>query len=59
MWDFYSSILDNYWGPGARTAVFLAAGIQVHYIPLFAKYLPFQLTDNPIGIRDFRHQSHQ
>jgi NCS1 family nucleobase:cation symporter-1 len=29
LWDFYSSILDNYWGPGTRTLVFFAAGIQV------------------------------
>lgn len=29
LWDFYSSVLDNYWSPGARTLVFLAAGIQV------------------------------
>ncbi|KAL3298374.1 putative allantoin permease [Colletotrichum asianum] len=28
LWDFYSSVLDKYWGPGARTLVFLAAGIQ-------------------------------
>lgn len=29
MWDLYSSILDHYWSPGARTVVFLGAGIQV------------------------------
>lgn len=29
LWDFYSSVLDHYWSPGARTLVFLAAGIQV------------------------------
>ncbi|KAJ0318023.1 hypothetical protein Brms1b_004622 [Colletotrichum noveboracense] len=28
LWDFYSSVLDKYWGPGARTLVFLAAVIQ-------------------------------
>ncbi|KAF9875176.1 allantoin transport [Colletotrichum karsti] len=28
LWDFYSSVLDNYWGPEARTLIFLAAGIQ-------------------------------
>jgi NCS1 family nucleobase:cation symporter-1 len=28
LWDFYSSVLDNYWSPGTRTIVFLGAGIQ-------------------------------
>ncbi|KAF6817674.1 allantoin transport [Colletotrichum musicola] len=28
LWDFYSSVLDKYWSPGARALVFLAAGIQ-------------------------------
>ncbi|SPN99079.1 related to uracil permease [Cephalotrichum gorgonifer] len=28
LWDFYSSVLDKYWGPGARTLIFLAAAIQ-------------------------------
>ncbi|KAH8660291.1 putative allantoin permease [Xylariales sp. PMI_506] len=28
LWDFYSGVLTAYWGPGARTLVFLAAGIQ-------------------------------
>ncbi|TDZ99556.1 Allantoin permease [Colletotrichum sidae] len=28
LWDFYSGVLDKYWSPGARTLVFLAAGIQ-------------------------------
>ncbi|KAL1845917.1 hypothetical protein VTK73DRAFT_413 [Phialemonium thermophilum] len=28
LWDFYSSVLKSYWGPGARTLVFLGAGIQ-------------------------------
>lgn len=28
LWDFYSSVLDKYWGPGARAGVFFAAGIQ-------------------------------
>ncbi|KAF2732661.1 putative allantoin permease [Polyplosphaeria fusca] len=27
-WDFYSLVLDNYWGPGTRTLVFLGAFIQ-------------------------------
>lgn len=31
LWDFYSSVLDHYWSPGARTLVFLAAGIQVFH----------------------------
>ncbi|EOO00282.1 putative allantoin transport protein [Phaeoacremonium minimum UCRPA7] len=28
LWDLYSLILDSYWGPGTRTAVFLGAFIQ-------------------------------
>ena len=27
-WDFYSLVLDNYWGPGTRTLVFLGSFIQ-------------------------------
>lgn len=27
-WDFYTLVLDAYWGPGARTLVFLGAFIQ-------------------------------
>ncbi|KAL4954441.1 permease for cytosine/purines, uracil, thiamine, allantoin-domain-containing protein [Aspergillus filifer] len=42
MWDFYSSVLDKYWGPGARTLVFLAAGIQA-----FATFVT-NLTSNSI-----------
>ncbi|KAL2817985.1 permease for cytosine/purines, uracil, thiamine, allantoin-domain-containing protein [Aspergillus cavernicola] len=44
LWDFYSSILDNYWGPGARTLVFLAAGIQA-----FATFVT-NLTSNSIPV---------
>ncbi|RLL93203.1 hypothetical protein CFD26_100974 [Aspergillus turcosus] len=44
MWDFYSSVLDNYWSPGARTAVFLAAGIQA-----FATFVT-NLTSNSIPV---------
>lgn len=28
MWDFYSLVLDEFWSPGARTAVFLCTAIQ-------------------------------
>lgn len=28
LWDFYSLVLDEFWGPGARTAVFLCTAIQ-------------------------------
>ncbi|KAH8880794.1 putative allantoin permease [Thozetella sp. PMI_491] len=28
LWDFYSAVLDAYWGPGTRTLVFLGAFIQ-------------------------------
>ncbi|KUJ19518.1 putative allantoin permease [Mollisia scopiformis] len=28
LWDFYSLVLDHYWGPGTRTLVFLGAYIQ-------------------------------
>lgn len=28
LWDFYSLILDHYWGPGTRTLIFLGAFIQ-------------------------------
>ncbi|KAF2769609.1 hypothetical protein EJ03DRAFT_241149, partial [Teratosphaeria nubilosa] len=28
LWDSYSLVLDEYWGPGARTLVFLGASIQ-------------------------------
>ncbi|KAL4799482.1 permease for cytosine/purines, uracil, thiamine, allantoin-domain-containing protein [Aspergillus venezuelensis] len=44
MWDFYSSVLDKYWGPGARTLVFLAAGIQA-----FATFVT-NLTSNSIPV---------
>ncbi|KAF7125404.1 hypothetical protein CNMCM5793_001582 [Aspergillus hiratsukae] len=44
MWDFYSSVLDNYWSPGARTAVFLAAGIQA-----FATFVT-NITSNSIPV---------
>ncbi|KAL5337503.1 permease for cytosine/purines, uracil, thiamine, allantoin-domain-containing protein [Aspergillus crustosus] len=44
LWDFYSSILDNYWGPGTRTLVFLAAGIQA-----FATFVT-NLTSNSIPV---------
>ncbi|RDW86071.1 uncharacterized protein DSM5745_02713 [Aspergillus mulundensis] len=44
LWDFYSSILDNYWSPGARTLVFLAAGIQA-----FATFVT-NLTSNSIPV---------
>ncbi|KAI1340688.1 putative allantoin permease [Xylariaceae sp. FL0016] len=27
-WDFYSQVLDHYWSPGIRAAVFLGASIQ-------------------------------
>jgi nucleobase:cation symporter-1, NCS1 family len=27
-WDFYTLVLDNYWGPGTRTLVFLGSFIQ-------------------------------
>ncbi|KAI0475176.1 putative allantoin permease [Xylariaceae sp. FL0804] len=27
-WDFYGLVLDHYWSPGTRAAVFLGAGIQ-------------------------------
>lgn len=36
LWDFYSSVLDKYWSPGARTLVFLAAAIQVCYLQFTA-----------------------
>ncbi|KAL4907001.1 hypothetical protein BDW74DRAFT_131196 [Aspergillus multicolor] len=44
LWDFYSSILDNYWSPGTRTLVFLAAGIQA-----FATFVT-NLTSNSIPV---------
>ncbi|KAL2859021.1 permease for cytosine/purines, uracil, thiamine, allantoin-domain-containing protein [Aspergillus pseudodeflectus] len=44
LWDFYSSILDNYWGPGTRTLVFFAAGIQA-----FATFVT-NLTSNSIPV---------
>ncbi|KAL2810803.1 permease for cytosine/purines, uracil, thiamine, allantoin-domain-containing protein [Aspergillus granulosus] len=44
LWDFYSSILDNYWGPGARTLVFFAAAIQA-----FATFVT-NLTSNSIPV---------
>ncbi|KAF7189030.1 Allantoin permease, partial [Pseudocercospora fuligena] len=28
LWDFYGRVLDEFWGPGARTLVFLGAFIQ-------------------------------
>ncbi|KAI0023931.1 putative allantoin permease [Xylariomycetidae sp. FL0641] len=27
-WDFYTLVLDHYWSPGVRAAVFLGAGVQ-------------------------------
>ncbi|KAJ6103573.1 hypothetical protein N7486_003795 [Penicillium sp. IBT 16267x] len=44
MWDFYSSVLDHYWSPGARTLVFLGAGIQA-----FATFVT-NLTSNSIPV---------
>ncbi|OKL62315.1 hypothetical protein UA08_03031 [Talaromyces atroroseus] len=45
LWDFYSSILDNYWTPGARTLVFLGAGIQA-----FATFATnFSSNSIPVG----------
>ncbi|KAJ0419441.1 permease for cytosine/purines, uracil, thiamine, allantoin-domain-containing protein [Aspergillus carlsbadensis] len=44
LWDFYSSILNNYWGPGTRTLVFFAAGIQA-----FATFVT-NLTSNSIPV---------
>lgn len=28
LWDFYGLVLDEYWGPGARTSVFLGSFVQ-------------------------------
>lgn len=28
LWDFYGLVLDEFWGPGARTLIFLGAFIQ-------------------------------
>ncbi|QKX63280.1 uncharacterized protein TRUGW13939_10449 [Talaromyces rugulosus] len=45
LWDFYSSVLDDYWSPGARTLVFLAAGIQA-----FATFVTnFTSNSIPVG----------
>ncbi|KAL3450017.1 permease for cytosine/purines, uracil, thiamine, allantoin-domain-containing protein [Aspergillus insuetus] len=44
LWDFYSSILDKYWGPGTRTLVFFAAGIQA-----FTTFVT-NLTSNSIPV---------
>ncbi|EED19108.1 allantoin permease, putative [Talaromyces stipitatus ATCC 10500] len=45
LWDFYSSVLDHYWSPGARTLVFLAAGIQA-----FATFVTnFTSNSIPVG----------
>ncbi|KAJ5605509.1 Permease cytosine/purine uracil thiamine allantoin [Penicillium lagena] len=44
MWDFYSGVLDKYWGPGTRTVVFLAAGIQA-----FATFVT-NITSNSIPV---------
>ena len=62
MWDFYSSVLDRYWGPGARTLVFLAAGIQVcddHFTTIDISLKVGQLADSFAGIRDLRYESNE
>uniref|UniRef100_A0A093UQF2 Allantoin permease n=1 Tax=Talaromyces marneffei PM1 TaxID=1077442 RepID=A0A093UQF2_TALMA len=48
LWDFYSSVLDHYWSPGARALVFLAAGIQ--RMKAFATFVTnFTSNSIPVG----------